>query len=342
MTANLEEDMNDFSLLSPSEECIFLLHAFVISPIGMVMAIYILKSLQSELQQTDDNQKYTKKAIYCAIASVFGTFLLCVGNIFFHDDLIIPWNYKDYHYHLSTVNDIMNQTVYFSAKICFYCALTFHIQSILHKYDQRNGASSLLSVCMVIISLLILILGIIYAVDDSITYSMKQTGITQRKHIYLTMYLSHEGAYNAHIAMTMCAAIDLVYFFVLIYVYITRLKSVTEYSINFACDGFNEKGIMCAVLVVFACVVFWIMSVAIALNWQIKWIMSMLDYLSDDICLYFMIVSNSQKLYYKLFGFVHLWFGKVIYGKQYQLQKYRMVSGHNASDIETEHSPLYK
>eukprot|EP00483_Globobulimina_turgida_P011156 UN11177 len=179
---------------------------------------------------------------------------------------------------------------------------------------QRQQMSLFLKIWMILVGAIVFFGGLIYIIDDTSEYSLKEIGFTETRNIYFSMYLSHEGAVLARMDVLILGVVDLIYFAILIYIYISRLKSL---------KSLNEEGVKGVVLVVFACVIYWIEMMAIGLDWRIKWVVNMMDIISDDLCLYFMIVTSSKQLYYSLFGVFHSCFGKLIYGSSNY--KYQVV-----------------
>eukprot|EP01084_Bolivina_argentea_P149992 261930_1 len=218
--------------------------------------------------------------------------LLYLFKIFLMNDFIIPWN-LDYgitkQFKFVSMTDSLNTFCYAISKIAFYYSFTFHIQSLLN-----TKMSKFMVFWMVFVGICALILAILYAIDDAFIATKKEIGLTPNQ-FHIAMYSGHSGADIIPYISIVVIVIDMVYFCILLYRYISETKKMQSNNYNF------EEGIKGIVLVLITCIVCWIVFILLGLDLEIRYALTNFDYISDDICLFLMFKSN-QKLYDQLCG----------------------------------------
>eukprot|EP01084_Bolivina_argentea_P173187 299973_1 len=211
-----EQSMNQHSQLNELEEGMFVFGVFIISPMGIIIAILILFILN---QQRDEIKN--KMSFKFAVLSVVASLLIYLFSILFCNDLLIPWQYNGKHQTFVSITDSISNFFY---------------------------------------------------------VSVKEIGVTSKHNIYVTMIMGHEGKDQMALVAIIVLIVDILYFCILLYLFITQLKK-TRLK--------NEKGIKGIVLISIACSIYWIVLLLFGGLSSLRWI-SYFDIISDDICLFLM------------------------------------------------------
>eukprot|EP01084_Bolivina_argentea_P280315 479359_1 len=293
----------DFSVISSTEESFLSFALFFLNPIGLFIGCLLLVILIRNFRANDTVIPY---AVYSAIGSIAFHILLYFNDIFLANNLFIRWKFTDSNMHWATITDIISTVSYSVAKLLFYFAFTFHVLSVFTNYEDRK-MELFLKIWMGFIGFICIIIMIVVCIDDATTNSSKEIGITSPHNIYVTVLASHKGAKVAKVAITSIILFDVVFFFVLIFVYIKKLKYLQNKA------GAKDrkhlemmtKGIT---LVIYSCITFWIFIIFVVTDIPLKWWGSF-DITSDTLCLFLMFEFNNN-LYNILCGICHKFWGK--------------------------------
>eukprot|EP01084_Bolivina_argentea_P173186 299972_1 len=264
-----EQSMNQHSQLNELEEGMFVFGVFIISPMGIIIAILILFILN---QQRDEIKN--KMSFKFAVLSVVASLLIYLFSILFCNDLLIPWQYNGKHQTFVSITDSISNFFYVSGKVLFYCSFTFVVLPLI----EKNSSKICLKIWMVFACLTLFILVLIRVFIDITEQSVKEIGVTSKHNIYVTMIMGHEGKDQMALVAIIVLIVDILYFCILLYLFITQLKK-TRLK--------NEKGIKGIVLISIACSIYWIVLLLFGGLSSLRWI-SYFDIISDDICLFLM------------------------------------------------------
>eukprot|EP01083_Nonionella_stella_P232016 818865_1 len=210
---------------------------------------------------------------------------------------------------------------YTLGKISFYCSFTYHF---LNVFDSNHATRKYLIAWMVIACFLMFCLTIGYVSDDIMEESAKEIGVTSLHHIHLAMLTSHEGAVYAHYFAFGAVAVDMLYFFVLLFCYTRRLRRIAT---NEICENAEEnRHVKGVVLLLMSCVTFWIVACFIGSGSSLAWLVG-IDVISDDICLFLMFEPQTQ-IYQFWCKCCDRWCFRCIYGSK----GYGAVHGSDVND----------
>eukprot|EP01084_Bolivina_argentea_P305600 527945_1 len=298
-------DKSELSLIDTTEEMLFMVGTFALCSIGLVIAILIWTVLYYRITHSDI---INRNSAYFAFASVTFSIITYLSCILLCNDVIIPWDYKNKHLQFAIISESINICAYSFGKISFYFGFSYHV---IHVYTDENGNKIrlFLKIWMTVFGLIAVVCCIAYIIDDAVEYSEKETGITTDGNIYITMYLSHEGALLSKMLMFVMMIVDSTYFCVLIFLYLKKLKKEKTF-VDIAIKG--------VVLMVSASIVYWIFLIIMFIQSPLKWIFYPIDIITDDIAL-FLMFSFNKRLYHKVcFIVCHRCCAKIVYGKSYQ------------------------
>eukprot|EP01083_Nonionella_stella_P232015 818861_1 len=272
---------DEYSQLNATDES-FWVGSFILYIVSFTLATIILFSLLYRSKNKHANPKafqFTVLSVVCSLC------IVCTGMIF-GNDLLVHWEYDGEHQSFVSATDSIGMIFYDIGKIAFYCSFTYHLLNI---FDAMSTTRKYLTVWMIVACIILSGLAIAFLVDDVSEAKTKEIGVTSLHQIYLTMFVSHEGAQFAHYCAYGAAVVDMIYFIVLIHCYIKQLRKI---AMNETRED-NRHEVKGVVLLVISCIIFWIVLCFIGSGSSLAHL-DTLDIISDDVCLYLMFEPQTE------------------------------------------------
>mmetsp|Transcript_44020 Transcript_44020/g.70579 ORF Transcript_44020/g.70579 Transcript_44020/m.70579 type:complete len:315 (+) Transcript_44020:10-954(+) len=269
--------------LAPLEERTYIINAFVLAPMFTVLAIVILTILRRDTKSNNPYQQYALRCnqIVCVLAAVIFVVQILVCN-----NLIIAWDYTSSRHRFASLSDSILGCAYFAMKLCFYFAFTFHFQSIVYAHDQSRKMSLAVKLSMLLIAAYDAAFSVANLYLDIATYTHEEIGVLPHYHIYVVLLFRKENKWNAamDVAFLAMLLIDIAYFVVLFYVYVSQASKIGNGKAN------AIRGLLLAIT---SCVFFWIFLLTQSFAPSLAPITSNLDIASDVLCLFVLFPSGS-------------------------------------------------
>eukprot|EP01083_Nonionella_stella_P150847 481191_1 len=276
-------DDSQYSQLNATEESLFVAGNYILAPVQFTLAAIILFSLFFRPKNKHDNPK----AFQFAVLSIICTLICASVQISLGNDLLFHWKYDGEHQSFVSATESIFYLFYTIGKIAFYCSFTYHLLNI---FDAMSTTRKYLTVWMIVACIILSGLAIAFLVDDVSEAKTKEIGVTSLHQIYLTMFVSHEGAQFAHYCAYGAAVVDMIYFIVLIHCYIKQLRKIAMNE-----DGEdNRHEVKGVVLLLVSCVTFWIILFVFGSGSPLALAIGAFDVISDDICLFLMFEPQSE------------------------------------------------
>eukprot|EP01083_Nonionella_stella_P003213 9166_1 len=272
---------DEYSQLNATDES-FWVGSFILYIVSFTLATIILFSLLYRSKNKHDNPK----AFRFAVLSIICTLICASVQISLGNDLLFHWKYDGEHLSFVSAVDSIVVIFYTIGKIGFYCSFTYHL---LNLFDAISTTRKYLTVLMIVQCIILSGLIACYLMDDLSEAKMKEIGITSLHRIYLTMFVTHEGAPFAHYIAFGVAIVDMLYFVVLIYSYIKQLRKI---AMNETRED-NRHEVKGVVLLFISCIIFWIVLCFIGSGSSLAHL-DTLDIISDDVCLYLMFEPQTE------------------------------------------------
>eukprot|EP01084_Bolivina_argentea_P082450 149293_1 len=301
----------DYSQVSDLEGKLMLFDFFVIGSVAITLSIIICALLRSELKSFNENNPYYVYAIKTALISVSCTLFIYILKMFFMNNLFVSWDYTSDTNVITCIDSIIVSLKTIS-KVAFYFGFTYIIQSIF--YAPNSETLSLpLKIWMIFVAIATATCIIIKLVADITENEDKEIGIIETYNIYVIMYLIIAGERIAQFAAATIGILDIVYFIILGYFYVVKLRKV---------DVSQDNGAKGLILVFISCVVFWVAVILVSQNSPMKYIFSGLDVITDNVCLFLMFTSGDV-IYVNTCGRIcGNCCGKLIYKSKYKIVKF--------------------
>eukprot|EP01083_Nonionella_stella_P274411 931453_1 len=301
-------NIGETSVLSELEARAILFDFLILSPLFLTLALGVFIVLSRDIMSTDDI--YQRYAMHCSRIAAFSAILIYITQIFFCNNLIIEWNYTTNNTLVAAADSVI-MLFYCTIKIAFYCGFTFHLQSIIYSHNGQT-LSRLLKIGMWFITVYFTAVGIVFIVNDVLVNVDKEIGFDADHNISVTMVQQHHN--NTDVSVTTILPItmifvDLVYFAVLLFLYISKSRDM---------DATNkQKAVKGLVLIIWSCVFYWIFLIVYLTQYSSFWgIAGDLDAVADYICL-FAMVGSGKIIYDNLCGLCHDCCGKLFFGANY-------------------------
>eukprot|EP01083_Nonionella_stella_P178253 629181_1 len=274
---------DEYSQLNATDESFYVVGSVILQTVSFTLASILLFSLLFRSKNKQDNPK----AFVFAVLSVICSLCWASTVMIFCNDLLVHWEYDGEHLSFVSAVDSIVVIFYTIGKIGFYCSFTHHL---LNLFDAISTTRKYLTVLMIVQCIILSGLIACYLMDDLSEAKMKEIGITSLHRIYLTMFVTHEGAPFAHYIAFGVAIVDMLYFVVLIYSYIKQLRKI---AMNETRED-NRHEVKGVVLLVISCIIFWITLLSVGLGSALSRLVSPIDVLSDVICLYLMFEPQTE------------------------------------------------
>eukprot|EP01084_Bolivina_argentea_P147178 257528_1 len=305
----------EFSLLSNIEEKYVIADTYLIGFIGIILATYCLICVKNQLKE--QNNKFYKYSIYCAILSFIYSIIVYLLKLFVSNDLLITHNGFESN-KSSFVLTVVSLITFAKAieRLFLYYAFTFHAQSLTEKLKL----SIFLKCWMIVAAILIGIACVIYTIDYCLIYTSKAIGIGETYDFHIAMYLGHEKTASLQYILFAVIGIQMIYVIYVSYLYITVLMQVKKRgSIHVYVhdvDDSRAQGVKGISLLWFVSIICCVCAVIIGLNLEIKYLFSNILGISDSLGLFLLLTRN--RFYNLTCGRIcnNCWI-KILYGKRY-------------------------
>eukprot|EP01083_Nonionella_stella_P169046 572293_1 len=309
---------NQVYQLSDSESTCFIVDAFIMSPLGILLCIYYLFELITPLRRACGNHNHHyRSALLCAVLSFISSLIVYLFKVFISNDLLIPWTFFTLNQR-SFVSVSDAQFIFFSGlqTVGLYCSFTFFAQSL----SGRDKMSFMMKFAMIGLCVMLAVSTVIFIFLDALIYNPKQIGYAKNDDFHISMYLGHEPV-NWTFALTLSIIVQCLYLCYLLYVHITGLRDMrTQGSINVYMNDTRDarpQGFKAVVLLMLLFVLFCANTVTLPLQLEIRFILSSSVFIGENICLFLMFKHG--RVYNIFCGYLcNNCCVKMIYGIKYQ------------------------
>ena len=282
MSSNVDE--SGYSVINDTQERLVYVNIYIITTIGLILAILILYSYITNLQQIktsgSNNNKYYRYAIICGIISCTLSIILYIMVIFFSSDLILPLDFAA-NLEISTMIDSLLILFWLTEKIACYYAFVFIYTS---KYNKTYIQTSL-KIIMILVFIATAFGGLLYAISDAVTSSLDEILFGETHNIHVIIPVKTKVTTTSVISAGVVALADFILLIILIYKY------------------YSNKGTKGIVLLCCSFITWILLMIINFTNADIRFLIGYIPIVVDTVCLFLMFDSN-QEIYSNLCGCV--------------------------------------
>ena len=285
--ASSNSDASEYSAITDTQERLIIIDFYIISTIGLTLAILILYSLINLRRKYNEvniaSYKYYQYAIICGILSCISAIISYLIKILFLTDLIFPLNYSK-NINIATTLDAILTIFFISEKLAFYYGFSFLYTFLFSKESMDN----LLKIVMVLVGIGMIISVVFYFISDVMTTELDEIGVGEKRGIYIILPLTDTQSMSVKITSGIGICLDFIIVILLIYrFYVNGTRKD---------DGNGTKGIILIFISSCLMIAFLIGNNG---NFDIKYLLSSMVLMVDIICLYLMFADN-QEIYNNL------------------------------------------